>query len=88
MTKWIEFVDQSKPDRKTKEFAVMNKDNGSYLGRIKWYGSFRQYSFFPEPECVFEKTCLKDIIDFMNQLMTERKQKPALIDEYVNKHKK
>ncbi len=73
MAKWIEFIEVNVPNKKTKTFVVQNKDNFSVLGIIKWYGGFRQYSFYPEPNCVFEKTCMKDIIDFMEALMTERK---------------
>lgn len=77
MAKWIEFVEESFSNKKTKTFNVRNKNNGSYLGQVKWYGAFRQYSFFPEPDCVFEKTCLKDISDFMIQLMQERRKENA-----------
>jgi hypothetical protein len=74
MAKWIEFLEQYIPDRKTKTFAVVNKDNQSFLGTIKWFGKFRQYSFFPSADCVFEKTCLRDISQFMEELMEERKR--------------
>jgi hypothetical protein len=73
MAKWIEFIELNFPERKTKTFDVVNKDNGSYIGQIKWYGGFRQYSFFPQPDCIFEKTCLRDISEFMEKLMEERK---------------
>jgi len=73
MAKWLEFVDVSISDRKTKIFEVFNKDNGSYLGAVKWHGAFRQYSFFPASDCIFEKTCLRDISKFMEDLMEERK---------------
>jgi len=74
MAKWVVFVEDSDPKQKTKKFLVCNKDNGSYLGVVKWFGSFRQYSFFPESDCVFEKTCMRDIADFMDKLMQERKK--------------
>lgn len=35
------------------------------LGVIKFYPNWRQYSFFPEYETVFEKTCMQDITNFM-----------------------
>lgn len=73
MAKWIEFVEVNFPGRKTKTFDVLNKENGTILGVVKWFGSFRQYSFFPASNCVFEKTCLHDISKFMEDLMEERK---------------
>ena len=69
MAKWIEFLEQNHTTRKTKTFIVRNKETGV----VKWFGSFRQYSFFPNPETVFEKTCLRDISNFMEELMNERK---------------
>lgn len=74
MAKWIEFIELDFPNRKTKTFDVVNKDNSSYIGQIKWFGSFRKYSFFPAENCVFEQTCLRDIAKFMEDLMEERKK--------------
>ena len=55
------------------------------LGQIKWYPNWRQYSFFPEPDTVFEKTCMTDIINFMNHLMQNRKEmrKGVKIETYA-----
>lgn len=75
MAKWIRFDEyQMTPDRKTKKFSVVNKDNGTMVGTISWYGPFRQYSFFPAANMVFEKTCLQDIADFLKKLMEDRKK--------------
>jgi hypothetical protein len=76
MGKWIEFIELEElhTKKKTKTYKVVNKDNGSFLGFVRWFGSFRQYSFFPSEGCVFEKTCLRDIADFMQKLMDERKK--------------
>lgn len=81
VSKWIKFIEYN-PFRidgrynlkKTTTYWVINKENKTRLGEIKWYGSFRQYSFFPEPDMVFEKTCLQDITDFIKQLEAERKE--------------
>lgn len=83
-SKWIKFIDYTEPKKnksgkivgypKTKTFLIRNKDNDFVLGIIKWYGPFRQYSFFPEPNTVFEKTCLGDITKFIIALMEERKR--------------
>lgn len=42
------------------------------LGVLKWYVSWRQYCFFPQPETVFNKGCLEDINHFITQLMEAR----------------
>jgi len=73
--KWIIFknISDHYPPRKTEIFHVINKEYGTVLGMITWHGPFRKYSFFPEPNMVFETTCLKDIAGFMDNLMEERK---------------
>jgi hypothetical protein len=55
----------------TKEMPMLK------LGEVKWFGRWRQYAFFPEPETVFEKHCMKDITNFLELLMEERKNKKA-----------
>lgn len=60
---------------------VTNKEHGSHLGDIKWYGAWRKYAFFTQAvmdhskpvQFVFEATCLQDITDMLNYLMQERK---------------
>ena len=50
------------PDKpKTKTWRVVSD---TFVGIIAWRGPWRQYSFFPEPGSVFEKTCLRDIANF------------------------
>lgn len=82
MSKWIKFIDYTEFNKKkqafprTKIFVVRPiTDSIGSLGTIKWYGPWRQYAFFPGPECLFEKTCLQDITDFLKTLMEERKNK-------------
>lgn len=72
--KWIRFDEYPMPPgRKTKGFHVFNKDNEAFLGHIEWHTGFRKYSFYPDERTVFETQCLKDIADFLDQLMEERK---------------
>jgi hypothetical protein len=78
MSKWIEFVKQVKPSfRKTDIYLVMTKDGNSLLGQVAWYAAWRCYAFYPNANCVFEKTCLQDITDFIKNLMEQRKQKKS-----------
>lgn len=73
--KWIKFVEiGAKPGMKTKIFEVVTKDYLCTIGEIKWYGGFRRYSFFPKPDTVYENSCLRDIITFIDKLMDEREQ--------------
>ncbi len=61
------------PERKTAIYDVIAKDGGHLLGQVRWFGRWRCYAFYPSPDCVFERTCLQDIIAFIIELMTKRK---------------
>jgi len=72
-TKYLCFVlAEQKP--KTSVYAVQSKNSGSILGEIRWYAAWRQYTFMPTEETVFNSECLNDIIKFINNLMESRKQ--------------
>ncbi len=74
MGKWIDFqVKALKP--KTKIYAIIAKQDGSEIGEIKWYAPWRQYAFFPYSNMVFEKTCLNDILQFLEMIKPIRKPK-------------
>ena len=53
---------------KTSVFHVVAVRDGVILGRIEWYGSWRQYVFEPVAETVWSQGCLQQIIDFLQQL--------------------
>lgn len=85
MSRWLKFVeynpyriDRKINRKKTTEYWVSNRDTGVHLGTIKWYGPFRKYSFFPQPDTVFEQTCLQDITNFVVQLERERRERLSL----------
>jgi hypothetical protein len=62
---------------KTEVYDVLSKSSGGVLGHIKWYSAWRQYCFFPSPQCVFNNGCMSDIIGFIKSLMDERKRVKA-----------
>lgn len=73
--KFIHFVEidpfgRRDPKRKTSVWECRNNRSDDALGRVQWYGPWRQYCFFPEPidGLVFNDGCLKDICHFMGQL--------------------
>lgn len=49
--------------RKTKVWRVRATRDYALLGTIKWFGRWRQYTFFPEPETIFNPDCLREIAD-------------------------
>ena len=61
---FIEFnLVQRKP--KTGVWVVRNINSQLIIGWIRWHNAWRQYCFFPEPNCVFSNGCLHDIINFI-----------------------
>lgn len=58
---------------KTDIWEVGSKSQGSVLGEIKWYGPWRQYCFFPSSNTVFNRECIADISEVINQLTQLRK---------------
>jgi len=66
MSKYLEFrVLEQKP--KTQVIEVISKLHSLRLGIIMWFGRWRQYAFFPEPETVFNVECLNDIVSYIEE---------------------
>ena len=66
--------DLSRDTGKTTIWYIFNKRSNNFLGEIKWYGPWRSYCFCPISHTVFNKGCMTDIIDFIDQLHKERKE--------------
>ncbi len=73
MSKYLKFK-QIPYEGKTKRFEIISKNHGNVLGRIIWYGAWRQYIFLPADLTIWNKDCLKDIQDFIQNLMEERNE--------------
>jgi hypothetical protein len=46
-------------------FRIYNNKGGEQLGILSWYKPWRQYVFSSQAECVFNNSCLRDVLDFM-----------------------
>jgi len=68
----FELVEQ-KP--KTDVYRVFARSSLETLGRIYWYFGWRQYVFEPEGETVWSRGCLKEVMGFIGNLMTEWKNR-------------
>lgn len=56
----------------TSLWACCNNRSGDELGRVGWYGAWRQYCFEPTGPAVYSSGCLADIKDFVDALFIER----------------
>ena len=73
-TQYLKFIVMSKTD-KTVVLSVTSVRTGSMLGVIKWYGQWRQYTFHPEDNTIFNPQCLADINSVINEMMDEREKR-------------
>lgn len=70
---YLEFRQVAAVARKTAVVDVHSTRSGMKLGRIAWFGRWRQYVFFPEPATVFNPECLDAINRKIRRLMEDRK---------------
>ena len=71
--KYIHFVEiEQKP--KTKVYSCRTNSEDYELGKVQWYSPWRSYCFFPTKETIFNKGCLENIQDFMEQLNVAHKK--------------
>lgn len=74
-TKYLEFKIMPKlPGRKTRQWQIISRNHGDVLGGVGWFGRWRQYTFHPTPNTVFNPICMREIADFCEaQTKNQRK---------------
>ena len=61
---------------KTELWTVFPKDDMTeYLGTVQWFARWRKYAFYPNPETVYEETCMEDISTFIKMLTKKHRIK-------------
>jgi hypothetical protein len=73
LTKYLEFIDATPPARKTSILLVRSVMHGNILGEIRWYGSWRQYAFWPRSGTIWNVECLRDVNERIEALMAARR---------------
>jgi hypothetical protein len=69
----FELRSERMPDVKTEVWAVLSAKHGFQLGLIKWYSPWRQYAFFPGPDTIWNRDCLRAVDDKIETLMRVRR---------------
>lgn len=64
---------QVKPTVTTRQWAVLSKNHGDFLGTIRWWGAWRQYVI--DANAVFNKGCMEDIIKFIDDAMADWRER-------------
>lgn len=72
-SKYLDFKKVKYEGKKTFNIDVLNKE-GITLGIIKWHPGWRRYAFFIASGMFFDSECLKDITNYIDQLMFDRKK--------------
>lgn len=72
MSEYLDFY-ETLDTGKTKVWTIISKTRGSVLGQVKWHGPWRQYTFWPSPETIWNVGCLADVQRFINDRMAERR---------------
>jgi hypothetical protein len=82
LTVEMRYAPGSSSERKTGIWFVYGDDDAHVsIGQVRWYGAWRQYTFWPMPSSVFHAGCLEDIVVFLRRLndahrAQRRKQTP------------
>ncbi len=63
------------PGQITPRWYVETLEDEDFLGVVKWFGPWRKYAFFPEPQCVFEEVCMREISQFIEEQTRSRRRK-------------
>ena len=71
--KYIYFYEET-PNPKTQVWAVYSKAGNAFLGQVRWFAQWRQYSFFTELKTVLAPSCLRDIAIFCEYKTYEHKE--------------
>lgn len=50
-------------------YRIFENSSGDQLGIISWYKPWKEYVFSSKDFCVFNNGCLKDILDFINNVI-------------------
>lgn len=53
---------------KTSVWTCRNNRTGGELGRVRYYGPWREYCYFPVAQGVYSRGCLADIAAFLKEV--------------------
>jgi hypothetical protein len=64
-------IEDFSEDGITTKFRITNKHDGYHLGTIEYYKTWKKYVFNPSNSSIFDESCLKDIIKFIQGVETK-----------------
>lgn len=73
---YVEFYEVYGHGRKTRIVDVVaSKGDYTLLGRISFWSAWRQYTFQPEGDTVFDVKCLNEVTEKIDEMNKERRKK-------------
>jgi len=68
--------------KKTNRYTVMGYDKelkkyNTFLGEVKWKPTWRMYCFYPIDESFWSSSCLKNMVEFLELINKEHKEKKS-----------
>ena len=70
---YLSFLKQPrKIGRKTDRWKVLSNISNIELGEIYFYNHWRKYVFLVNKQIIIDTSCMKEIIDFVNNAMENR----------------
>lgn len=55
-------------------YRIYNNKSRTQIGIISFYHPWKEYVFSSQPECVFNDSCLRDVLDFMENYAGKESQ--------------
>ncbi len=59
---------------KTKIWIIVDRSNG-LLGKVRWFGRWRCYAFFPETDTVFNASCMRELVMFCDEATKKQRSR-------------
>lgn len=70
---YLRFTESDSPSGKTRTVEIVSARSGNLLGRIAWYGPWRQYAFYPEAQTIWNTGCMDTVQSYIAVLMEDRR---------------
>ena len=61
------FIQQDKGEEFNKKpvYRIYNNRTKTQIGILSYYKPWKEYVFSSQPDCVFNNTCMRDVLDFI-----------------------
>lgn len=77
---YLRFVEEPNPGKKTRRWRIESKSSGQRLGRVGWWGAWRQYVLSPHLDTVWNKGCLEAVNEFLDAANKAWRDEKSTVD--------